>query len=124
MDDSLKRLKTDYIDIYQIHWPERLTNYFGQLGFIPLLEKETNVIPILETLEALDDLVKIGKIKYIGISNETSWGISQYLKLSENKNKARIVSIQNPYNLLNRSFEVGLSEFAMRENISLLHILP
>ena len=120
LDDSLKRLQTDYIDIYQVHWPERLTNYFGQLGFIPLLEKENDVIPILETLETLDKLVKIGKIKYIGISNETSWGVSQYLKHSENKNKARIVSIQNPYNLLNRSFEVGMSEFAMRENISLL----
>ncbi|MDC3250035.1 aldo/keto reductase [bacterium] len=122
-EDSLSRLKTDYIDLYQIHWPERKTNFFGSLGFTPQenqvqLEKDT--ITIQETLEALSKLVEQGKVKQIGISNETSWGTMKYTQLALQFNLPQIVSIQNPYSLLNRSFEVGNSEVCYRENIGLL----
>lgn len=122
LDESLKRLQTDYIDLYQVHWPDRDTNYFGSLGYVyPDCEDAT---PILETLEALEECVKSGKVRHIGISNETPWGVSQYLKLSQEKGLSRIVSIQNPYNLLNRSFEVGLAEFSHREHVGLLAYSP
>lgn len=122
LNDSLKRLQTDYIDLYQTHWPERNTNYFGALDYQHVPEK--NAVPIEETLGVLGDLVKQGKIKHIGISNETPWGLAEHLRLAEKSNLPRIVSIQNPYNLLNRSFEIGLSEFSHREHVGLLAYSP
>lgn len=122
LDDSLKRLRTDYIDLYQVHWPERSCNYFGQLGYRH--SEEPDVIPILETLRALGELVQAGKIRAIGISNETPWGMMEYLRLAEREHLPRVVSIQNPYNLLNRSFEVGLAEMAIRERVGLLAYSP
>ena len=126
IDASLTRLQTDYIDLYQIHWPDRETNYFGQLGFDDNtnLSSEQNITMIHETLEALQTCINQGKIRAIGISNETPWGVAQYLSGSAQNGLPKIVSIQNPYSLLNRSFEVGLSEFALRENVSLLAYSP
>lgn len=122
LEASLKRLQTDYIDLYQIHWPERSTNYFGVLGYQHHAEEQ--VITIEETLSVLNDFVQAGKIRHIGISNETPWGVMQYLMLSEKNGWPRIASIQNPYNLLNRSFEIGLSEMAIREHVGLLAYSP
>jgi aryl-alcohol dehydrogenase-like predicted oxidoreductase len=119
---SLQRLQTDYIDLYQLHWPDRNTNHFGRLGYQHIEEAET--IPILETLEVLADFVKQGKVRHIGVSNETPWGIAQFLNLAEKHNLPRIVSIQNPYNLLNRTYEIGLAEFAHREQVGLLAYSP
>ena len=124
VEDSLKRLQSDYIDLYQIHWPQRTTNYFGQLSYKHRESKEDDVAVIGETLEVVADLIKAGKIRYLGVSNETSWGISAYLRLSETKGLPRIVSVQNPYNLLNRSFEVNMAEFAHREKVDLLAYSP
>ena len=122
LDDSLKRLKTDYVDLYQMHWPERDTNFFGRLGYYHAPDKDG--VPIVETLEVLGELVKQGKIRSIGISNETPWGLNEYLRIANEKVYPRIVSIQNPYNLLNRTFEIGLSEFSHREQIGLLAYSP
>ena len=122
LDASLKRLKTDYIDLYQLHWPERRTNYFGQLGFVPDNEKQQT--PFIETLYALDEQVQAGKIRYIGLSNETPWGVMRFLQLAEQHNLPRVVSVQNPYNLLNRSYEVGLAEVSWREKAGLLAYSP
>lgn len=119
---SLKRLQTDYIDLYQVHWPDRSTNFFGQLGYQPNPEESST--PIEETLEALDELVREGKIRQIGLSNETPWGTMEYLRLAREKVWPRAVSIQNPYNLLNRSFEVGMAEIAHREQAGLLAYSP
>ncbi len=121
INDSLKRLQTDYIDLYQVHWPERKSNFFGKLGYEHSNESGT---PIEETLDALSDAVKEGKIRFIGVSNETPWGVMEYLKLSMTKAQPRIVSIQNPYSLLNRIYEVGLAEISHRENIGLLAYSP
>jgi aryl-alcohol dehydrogenase-like predicted oxidoreductase len=118
IDTSLERLQTDYVDLYQVHWPQRNTNYFGLRNFTGPLEADE--VPIEETLEALGDIVKAGKARYIGISNETSWGASEYLRLAKERNLPRIVTIQNQYSLLNRIFEIGLSELCLRENVSLL----
>ena len=118
VDASLKRLQTDYIDLYQLHWPERSTNFFGQLGYKHKIE--ANLTPLEDTLEALDEQVKAGKIRHIGLSNETPWGTMRFLALAEARGWPRAVSIQNPYNLLNRSFEVGLAEIAIREQCGLL----
>ncbi|TGG95721.1 NADP(H)-dependent aldo-keto reductase [Natronospirillum operosum] len=122
LDDSLRRLQTDYVDLYQIHWPERKTNFFGQLGYQH--QTDEDAIEIEETLMALDQLVRSGKVRHIGLSNETPWGVHEYLRLSEAGQGQRIVSIQNPYNLLNRTFEVGLAEMAMREQVGLLAYSP
>ena len=119
---SLRRLQTDYIDLYQLHWPERPTNFFGQLGYVHR-DKE-DVIPISETLEALSKHIKAGKIRYIGLSNETAWGAMKFLATAEQMGLPRMVSIQNPYNLLNRTFEVGLAEIAHREDLGLLAYSP
>lgn len=119
---SLKRLKTDYIDLYQVHWPDRNANFFGKLGYQhDTKEKST---PIEETLEALNELVKAGKVRHIGISNETPWGAMEYLRLATEKGWPRIASVQNPYSLLNRSFEVGMAEIAHREQTGLLAYSP
>lgn len=122
IDDSLTRLRTDYIDLYQLHWPQRKTNCFGQLNY-PYPEGNEEVT-LIETLEALNELIKAGKIRYIGVSNETPWGVMTLLKLAEKHDLPRIVSIQNPYNLLNRSFEVGLSEISHHEGVDLLAYSP
>ena len=122
-DSSLKRLQTDYIDLYQIHWPARSTNYFGQLGY-PGSADAPNAARIEETLSALGELVKAGKVRHVGLSNETPWGVAEYLRLSGTLALPRPVSIQNPYSLLNRSFEVGLAEFSHREQLGLLAYSP
>ena len=122
LDASLKRLQTDHLDLYQLHWPDRKTNFFGHLGYT----HDPNDIPtpIEETLEVLNDIVNTGKVRHIGLSNETPWGLIEFLKISENKNWPRVVSVQNPYSLLNRSFEVGLAEVAIREHAGLLAYSP
>lgn len=121
IDGSLQRLQTDYIDLYQVHWPERSTNFFGELGYQP---KTDDGISIEETLSALAELVVAGKVRYLGISNETPWGVMEYLRLASEKNLPRIASIQNPYNFLNRSFEIGLAEMSIREQVSMLAYSP
>lgn len=121
LDASLKRLQTEWIDLYQLHWPERSTNFFGQLGY---QHKEEDFTPLEETLEALTEQVRAGKIRQIGLSNETPWGTMKYLQLAESRGWPRMQSIQNPYNLLNRSFEVGLAEIALREQCGLLAYSP
>lgn len=122
IDDSLARLQTDYVDLYQIHWPQRQTNCFGQLNYPYPTEQEE--VTLIETLEALAELIKVGKVRYIGVSNETPWGVMSLLRLAEKHELPRIVSIQNPYNLLNRSFEVGLSEISHYEGVKLLAYSP
>ncbi|MFQ5581862.1 MAG: NADP(H)-dependent aldo-keto reductase [Mariprofundaceae bacterium] len=121
-ENSLKRLQTDYIDLYQVHWPERSANFFGQLGYTP--QDDAGATPIEETLTALSGLAQQGKIRHIGISNESPWGVMRYLQAAEDTGLPRIVSIQNPYSLLNRSFEVGLAEIACREKVGLLAYSP
>jgi len=122
VEGSLKRLQTDYLDLYQVHWPERETNYFGKLGYEESGCDHTT--PIEETLTALAELVQQGKVRHIGISNETPWGVTQYLKASREQHLPRVVSIQNPYSLLNRTFEIGLSEISHREKVGLLAYSP
>jgi aryl-alcohol dehydrogenase-like predicted oxidoreductase len=122
VEGSLKRLKTDYIDLYQLHWPERRTNFFGQLGYRH--QPEEDGIPLAETLAVLDELVKEGKIRWIGLSNEAPWGVLEALRCHEAGKAPRVMSIQNPYNLLNRSYEVGLAEISIRESCGLLAYSP
>ena len=125
LEDSLRRLKTDYVDLYQLHWSDRPTNRFGQLGYSRSdADVEDETARLHETLSVLDDVVKSGKVRYVGLSNETPWGVMTFLKLAEEHGLPRIVSIQNPYNLLNRTFEVGLSEVAIHENCGLLAYSP
>jgi len=122
LEASLNRLQTDFIDVYQIHWPDRQTNCFGQLGYShPAAD---NSVPIEETLGVLSDLVSAGKIRHLGLSNETPWGVMRYLSLADSMSLPRIVSVQNPYNLLNRSYEVGLAEISHREQAGLLAYSP
>ncbi|WP_440613650.1 aldo/keto reductase [Candidatus Pelagibacter sp. HIMB1748] len=121
LNNSLKRLKTDYIDLYQLHWPERNVNNFGRLGYV---HKENDWNKFEDVLGELDKYIKAGKIRYVGLSNETPWGALNYLQLSKDKNLPRMMSIQNPYSLLNRSYEVGLSEVSIREKIGCLAYSP
>ena len=123
LENSLKRLQTDYLDLYQLHWPERSTNFFGQLNFKPPEHKEETT-DFEETLEVLTKLVKAGKIRQIGLSNETAWGTMKYLQITERLGLEKIVTIQNPYSLLNRSYEIGLAEVAYQENVGLLAYSP
>jgi len=121
-DASLKRLQTDYLDLYQTHWPDRNTNFFGQRGYQHRSDEAAT--PIEDTLDAMQALVQAGKVRHIGISNETPWGTMQHLHLADATALPRIASIQNPYNLLNRSFETGLAEIACREQVGLLAYSP
>ncbi len=121
LNNSLKRLKTDYIDLYQLHWPERNVNNFGRLGYV---HKENNWNKFEDVLGELDKYIKAGKIRFVGLSNETPWGALNYLELSKDKNLPRMMSIQNPYSLLNRSYEVGLAEVSIREKIGCLAYSP
>lgn len=122
IEGSLERLQTDYVDLYQVHWPERMTNYFGQRGYThsPSLDG----IAIEETMTELSQLVAEGLVKHIGISNETPWGLMEYLRLSRERDMPQVVSIQNPYSILSRLFENGLAEMAIREEIGLLAYSP
>jgi len=122
LNASLKRLQTDYLDLYQLHWPQRETNFFGKLGFEAPAEEQ--LTPILETLEALGEQVTAGKIRHIGLSNETPWGVMQFLHYAEQAGLPRIVSVQNPYCLLNRTYEVGMAEASWREHVGLLAYSP
>lgn len=124
VDASLKRLQTDYIDLYQLHWPERPTNFFGQLGFDYPSSSPQDLTPMAQTLAALSKQVKAGKIRTIGLSNETAWGTMNFLHLAKTMGLEKIVSVQNPYSLLNRSYEVGLAEVAHQENVGLLAYSP
>ena len=123
IDGSLKRLKTDYIDLYQLHWPERSTNCFGVREFkFNKEEKEWNSFESI--LQALEKYIKIGKIRHVGISNETPYGLSKYLELSVSKNLPRMMSVQNPYSLVNRTYEIGMSEISIRDKCGLLVYYP
>ena len=124
VEGSLKRLQTDYIDLYQIHWPQRPVNSFGKLGFDQNTVTGREADVILETLQTMGDLVKAGKIRHVGLSNETPWGMMTYLRLATANDLPRVVSIQNPYNLLNRTFDIGLAEMAMQEKVGLLAYSP
>jgi len=122
LDASLRKLGTDYIDLYQLHWPDRPTNTFGQLGYKPAQQEAPTILE--DTLRALDGFVRAGKVRHIGLSNETPWGLMSCLALADRGDLPRVVSIQNPYNLLNRSFEVGLAEIADREDAGLIAYSP
>lgn len=122
-DASLRRLQTDYLDLYQLHWPERHVNYFGVLGLAEVNDPP-DATPLAETLEALQELVQAGKIRAFGLSNETPWGLMECLRLANYHDLPRAASVQNPYNLLNRSYEVGMAEISIRENVGLLAYSP
>ena len=122
LDGSLRRLRTDYIDLYQVHWPERNVPMFGRSQFEP--ERERPCTSVEEQLTVLSELVRKGKVRHIGLSNETPWGIAEFVKTAERLGLERVVSVQNPYNLLNRVFEFGLHEMCFRERVSLLVYSP
>ena len=123
IDGSLKRLKTDYIDLYQLHWPERSTNYFGTREYT--VDSDEGTWNSFESvLEALGKFIKSGKIRYIGMSNETPYGLSKYIELSKSKKLPRMMSVQNPYNLVNRTYEIGMAEISIRERCGLLVYYP
>ena len=123
IDGSLKRLKTDYIDLYQLHWPERSTNFFGRRDY-SYNNKEGEWNSFENILEALGKYIKSGKIRYIGMSNETPYGLSRYLEISKNKGAPRMMSVQNPYSLVNRTYEIGMSEISIRQKCGLLVYYP
>ena len=123
IEDSLKRLQTDYIDLYQLHWPERKTNFFGRLNY-KHQEKEDSWNDFEKILITLEKFIKQGKIRYIGLSNETSWGLSKFLEVSKLKTLPKMMSVQNSYNLLCRTYEIGLAEISIREKSGLLAYSP
>jgi aryl-alcohol dehydrogenase-like predicted oxidoreductase len=122
VDASLTRLKTDYIDLYQLHWPDRNVPMFGGSEFDPSAERDTT--PIVEQLSVFADLIQAGKIRHVGLSNETPWGVSQFARAADEAGLPRIASIQNAYSLLNRTFEYGLAETCYREQVGLLAYSP
>ena len=122
IEASLRRLQTDYLDLYQLHWPDRKTNFFGKLGYRH--DPADQPVAIEETLAVLNDLVKTGKVRHIGLSNETPWGVMRFISTAQQTNLPRVASVQNPYSLLNRSFEIGLAEIAIRERCGLLAYSP
>lgn len=122
LDNSLDRLQTDCIDLYQLHWPERKTNFFGKLGYEA--EDDEDATPIIETLLALSEQVRAGKIRYIGLSNETPWGVMKFLNYAAIAELPRVMTVQNPYSLLNRTYEIGLAEVSCRERCGLLAYSP
>ncbi|TSH78496.1 NADP(H)-dependent aldo-keto reductase [Acinetobacter sp. RF15A] len=125
IDQSLARLQTDYIDLYQLHWPQRPTNFFGKLGYGNAEAVDDRAITDLaETLSALQAEIQKGRIRYIGLSNETPWGTMKFLHLAEKLGLSKFVSVQNPYNLLNRTYEIGMSEIAKYEGVGLLAYSP
>jgi len=122
LEASLRRLRTDHIDLYQLHWPDRAVNLFGQRGYVH--DPEDEAVALEETLAVLADAIQAGKVRHVGLSNDTPWGVMRCLALAETRGLPRMVSIQNAYNLVNRSFETGLAEIAMRERIGLLAYSP
>jgi len=125
LENSLKRLKTDYIDLYQLHWPERAVNCFGTRDFPyhapSTIQWQDNFQEVLETIKGF---VKTGKIRHFGLSNESAWGTMRYLEKARNHNLPRPITLQNAYSLLNRAYEIGLSEVSLRENVGLLAYSP
>jgi aryl-alcohol dehydrogenase-like predicted oxidoreductase len=124
VQDSLRRLQTDVIDVYYLHWPERRTNCFGRLGYAPDPAADAEAVAIEDSLEALDEQVRAGTIRHIAISNESAWGLMRFVHLAESRGLPRPACIQNPYSLLNRSFEVGLAEAAINEEVPLCAYSP
>ncbi|MDO8293835.1 MAG: NADP(H)-dependent aldo-keto reductase [Gallionella sp.] len=122
LDGSLRRLQTDYVDLYQIHWPDRYVPMFGATGYDVTQERDS--VPIAEQLQVLADLVKAGKVRHIGLSNETPWGVAEFLRCAETLGLPKIVSIQNAYHLMNRTFEAGLAEVCRHTNVGLLAYSP
>lgn len=122
IEGSLRRLGTDYIDLYQLHWPDRNTNYFNQRSYRH--DPDDRPVPIDETLAAMSELIKEGKIRYVGLSNETAWGVMEFFRLHREKGLPRIQSIQNPYSLIMREYETALAEISIREELSLLVYSP
>jgi aryl-alcohol dehydrogenase-like predicted oxidoreductase len=122
VEDSLRRLQTDVIDLYQMHWPDRSTNFFGKLGYRHAEDEDST--PIAETVAALDELIRQGKIRHYGLSNETPWGAMKYCMEASRQGAPAPVSIQNPYSLLNRTYEIGLAEVSHREQMGLLAYSP
>lgn len=122
IDGSLKRLQTDYVDLYQIHWPDRYVPMFGATGYD--IAQEHDTVPIAEQLQALADLVKAGKVRHIGLSNETPWGVGEFARCAEKIGLPKIISVQNAYHLLNRTFETGLAEVCHHLDVGLLAYSP
>jgi aryl-alcohol dehydrogenase-like predicted oxidoreductase len=122
IEDSLRRLQTDYVDLYQIHWPDRYVPMFGATGYDAAQERDS--VPIAEQLQALAELVRAGKVRYIGVSNETPWGVAEFVRCAGTFNLPKIISIQNAYHLMNRTFENGLAEMCRHASVGLLGYSP